>query len=52
MPFIQWEVDILDPFPVAPRHLKFLLAAINYFTKWVEANPLATIIEWKVENLV
>ena len=27
----------------APGNKKFLLAAINYFTKWVEAEPLTQI---------
>ncbi|GJV56707.1 reverse transcriptase domain-containing protein [Tanacetum coccineum] len=31
------------PFPEAPGRVKFLVVAIDYFTKWVEAAPLATI---------
>ncbi|GKA93866.1 retrovirus-related pol polyprotein from transposon TNT 1-94 [Tanacetum coccineum] len=27
----------------APGHVKFLVVAVDYFTKWVEAEPLATI---------
>ena len=34
------------------RQVKFLLVAIDYFTKWVEAEALATIIEAKVQNFV
>ena len=29
-----------------------MLIAIDYFTKWVEAEALATIIETKVQNFV
>nr|KYP72700.1 hypothetical protein KK1_005300 [Cajanus cajan] len=29
--------------PPAKGHLKFLLVAIDYFTKWIEACPLAKI---------
>nr|KYP73955.1 Transposon Ty3-I Gag-Pol polyprotein [Cajanus cajan] len=36
-------MDILGPFPPAKGQLKFLLVAINYFTKWIEACPLAKI---------
>nr|KYP59620.1 hypothetical protein KK1_015056 [Cajanus cajan] len=36
-------MDILEPFPPAKGQLKFLLVAINYFTKWIEACPLAKI---------
>nr|KYP52748.1 hypothetical protein KK1_025283 [Cajanus cajan] len=43
MPFSQWGMDILGPFPPAKGQLKFLLVAIDYFTKWIEACPLAKI---------
>lgn len=42
-PFYQWGIDIVGPFPEAPGRLKFLLVAVDYFTKWVEAALLATI---------
>ena len=32
--------------------MRFLLVAIDYFTKWVEAEALATITEAKVQNFV
>ncbi|XP_022855981.1 uncharacterized protein LOC111377155 [Olea europaea var. sylvestris] len=47
-PFEQWGVDILGPFPLARRQLKFIAVAVEYFTKWVEAEPLATISEPKL----
>ena len=31
--------------PRAPKNKRFLLAATNYFIKWVEAEPLAQIRE-------
>ena len=34
------------------RQVKFLLIAIDYFTKWVEAEALAMIMEAKVWNFV
>ncbi|KAL0411775.1 UNVERIFIED_CONTAM: hypothetical protein Slati_3767200 [Sesamum latifolium] len=48
-PFTQWGMDIVGPFPVASGQRKFLLVAIDYFTKWVEAEPLARITEGEVE---
>ncbi|XP_020232081.1 uncharacterized protein LOC109812505 [Cajanus cajan] len=42
-PFAQWGMDILGPFPPAKGQHKFLLVAIDYFTKWIEACPLARI---------
>ncbi|XP_016199941.1 uncharacterized protein LOC107640950 [Arachis ipaensis] len=42
-PFSKWGVDLLGPFSVGPRQVKYLLVAIDYYTKWVEAEPLASI---------
>jgi hypothetical protein len=44
-PFAQWGLDIMGPFPVGWKQMKFLVVGIDYFTKWVEAKPLATITE-------
>ena len=42
----------MGPLPQGKRQVKFLLVAIDYFTKWVEAEALATITEAKVQNFV
>ena len=42
-PFARWGLDILGPFPLGTRQMKFLVVGIDYFTKWVEAEPLANI---------
>ena len=47
-PFIQWRLDIMGPFPTMIRQLKFLVVGIDYHTKWVEAEALATITEKNV----
>ncbi|XP_020989763.1 uncharacterized protein LOC107471113 [Arachis duranensis] len=41
-PFAQWGVDLLGPFPVGSRQVKYLIVAIDYYTKWIEAEPLAS----------
>ena len=41
--FAQWEMDILGPFPIGTRQMKFLVVRINYFIKWVEIESLAKI---------
>ena len=43
IPFAMWGMDILGPFPMASAQRKFLIVTIDYFTKWIEAKPLAKI---------
>nr|KYP31056.1 Pol polyprotein [Cajanus cajan] len=43
-------MDILGPFPPAKGQLKFLLVAIDYFTKWIEACPLTKITTENVQK--
>ncbi|GJY54854.1 reverse transcriptase domain-containing protein [Tanacetum coccineum] len=42
-PFMKWGMDIVGPLPEGPGRVKYLIVAIDYFTKWMEAKPLATI---------
>nr|KYP72105.1 Gypsy retrotransposon integrase-like protein 1 [Cajanus cajan] len=51
-PFALWGMDILGPFPIAKGQDKFLLVAIDYFTKWIEAEPLATITVNNVQKFM
>ena len=51
-PFAQWGLDIMGPFLTAIRQLKFLVVGIDYFTKWVEAEALATIMEKNIRSFV
>ncbi|XP_074577859.1 uncharacterized protein LOC141834411 [Curcuma longa] len=44
-PFDQWRMDIVGPFSTGPQQKKFLLVAVDYFSKWVEAEALARITE-------
>nr|GEW16822.1 hypothetical protein [Tanacetum cinerariifolium] len=43
-PFYKWGIDIAEPFPNGPDKVKFLIVAMDYLTKWIEARPVATII--------
>ncbi|GJY90175.1 reverse transcriptase domain-containing protein [Tanacetum coccineum] len=42
-PFYKWGINIADPFPEGVGKVKFLIVAIDYFTKWIKAKPVATI---------
>ena len=43
LPFQQWGLDILGPLPIRRSQCKFIIVVVDYFTKWTEAEPLATI---------
>ncbi|GJV46014.1 reverse transcriptase domain-containing protein [Tanacetum coccineum] len=48
----QWGIDIAGPFPEGPGKVKFLIVAIDYFTKWIEAKAVATITGNQVKKFV
>ncbi|XP_010666380.1 uncharacterized protein LOC104883537 [Beta vulgaris subsp. vulgaris] len=41
IPFAQWGMDILGPFTTPTGGRRFLIMGIDYFTKWIEAEPTA-----------
>ena len=49
-PFTQWEINIVGPLPQGKGQVKFLLVAIDHFTKRVEAETLATITEARIQS--
>ncbi|GJU10296.1 reverse transcriptase domain-containing protein [Tanacetum coccineum] len=51
-PFYKWGIDIAGPFPEGPGKVKFLIVAVDYFTKWIEAKPVATITDNQVKKFV
>ena len=51
-PFQQWGLDIRGPLPIGKGQCKFIVVEVDYFTKWAEAEPLATITEYKVRKFV
>jgi len=46
--FHTWEIDILGPFPLVVQQMKYLVVVIEYFTKWIEAEPIAQITAHKI----
>ena len=51
-PFQQWGLDILGPLAIGKGQCKFIIVAVDYFTKWAEAEPLASITEQKIRNFM
>ncbi|VFQ92169.1 unnamed protein product [Cuscuta campestris] len=52
IPFARWGIDIIGAFPVAQGGKKFVMVAIDYFTKWIEAEAMATITVRQCEKFV
>ncbi|CAJ2632006.1 unnamed protein product [Trifolium pratense] len=42
-PFFMWGVDIVGPFPVGYKQARWIIVAVDYFTKWIEAEPVSSI---------
>ncbi|GJY10838.1 reverse transcriptase domain-containing protein [Tanacetum coccineum] len=51
-PFYKWGIDIAGPFPKGPGKVKFLIVAMDYFTKWIEAKAVARITGNQVKKFV
>ena len=51
-PFAQWDLDIVEPFPKAAGNKRWLLVNTDYFTKWIEAKPLANIKDMDAKRFV
>jgi len=51
-PFHTRGIHILGPFPLAVRQMKYLVVAIEYFTKWIEVEPVAQITTHKIQHFV
>ena len=51
-PFAQWGIDIMGPFTLGKKQLRFIVVVIDYFTKWVKAKLVTTITKAKVTSFV
>ena len=45
-------MDIISPFASRKGQTNFLLVGVDYFTKWIEVEPLASISAKNVQNFV
>ena len=51
-PFAQWGLDIVGLFFKAAKNNRYLLVDTDYFTKWVETEPLANIRDVDAKRFV
>nr|GEV29668.1 reverse transcriptase domain-containing protein [Tanacetum cinerariifolium] len=45
-------LDRARPFPEGPGKVKFLIVAMDYFMKWIEAKPVATITDERSKDWI
>jgi hypothetical protein len=50
--FHTWGLYLLGPFTPTTGQLKHFIIAIDYYTKWIELEPLASIASVKAQNFV
>lgn len=43
LPIARWGMDIVGPMPTTREGFRFAMVAVQYFTKWVEVEPLTAI---------
>jgi hypothetical protein len=51
-PFVLWGSDLLGPFKTVSRGFTHLIVTIDMFSKWIEANSVATIGSKHVVSVV
>jgi hypothetical protein len=42
-PLARWGVDLVGPLPTAQGSFRFAVVAVEYFSKWVNTEPITTI---------
>ena len=51
-PFAIWGMDLIGSLPTGKGQAKHAIVAVDYFTKWAEAEPLTSITERKTTEFI
>ena len=51
-PFLGWSIDATGPFPKDADGNRFLLVAVDPFSKWVEARPVPSLHSWRAAEFL
>lgn len=51
-PFAGWSIDAAGPFPADEDGNRYLLVAIDPFSKWVEAVPTPSLNSWRAADFL
>jgi hypothetical protein len=49
-PLHRWEMDIIGLMPAAQQNLRYVIVALEYFSKWIESKALATITSATIQK--
>jgi len=52
IPFAEWGIDLIGALPTGRGGCRYAIVAIDYFSKWVEAEPLNKITAHAIEKFV
>ena len=50
--FVVWGINIIRALPAGKGNVKYAMVAVDYFTKWVEAEPLVAITFKNVQSFI
>ncbi|KAM1764361.1 hypothetical protein ACFX11_003622 [Malus domestica] len=50
--FMQWAIDLVGPMSLATRGKGMTIVTTDYFTKWVEAEPMTTMAQTDIERFI
>ena len=50
--FVVWGIDIIGALPAGKENVKYAVVAVDYFTKWVKAEPVVAITSKKMQSFV
>ena len=51
-PVLGWSIDAAGPFPKDADGNRFLLVAVDPFSKWVEARPVPSLHSWRAAEFL
>ena len=51
-PFVGWSIDAAGPFPQDGDGNRFLLVAVDPFSKWVEARAVPSLNSWRAADFL
>ena len=52
LPFVNYNMDILGPFLRATGQCKFIFVAMDYVTKWIEEEVVASTTEREIQKFI